>query len=134
MGPYESPTGRHQWICNTGTRATIVRVWASDSFDLYIPPCLAGMKGERRGGRARGAGVTAAWRGTATSERGREGGRERNFKSCLAFLSGAPRQKPPRIVIPSVRLSSSSGWLRWPACSYILQCLMELKILNARLT
>ena len=31
------------------------RGWrASDSFDLYIPPCLAGMKGEGQASRVRG--------------------------------------------------------------------------------
>ena len=65
--PTTDSTGRHQWICNRKERE---RVWASDSFDLYIPPCLAGMKGE--GGRAReGAGGVVAWH---CNQKEREGG------------------------------------------------------------
>ena len=51
--PTADSTGQHQWIRNrnAGERA-------SDSFDLYIPPCLAGMKGEGAG-RVRGTAMRA---------------------------------------------------------------------------
>ena len=54
----------------------------------------------------------------------------RNFKSCLAFLSAARRQKPSRIVIPP---SSVFHLLPCFACSplsLLLQCLMGLKGLH----